>query len=45
MKSLIIWQQCHKAKDYIIKVLCYRKKCIPFVEEEKKINLLEISGV
>ena len=44
MKSLIIWQKCHKAKDCIIKVLCIEKKSIAFVMKGK-INLLEISGV
>ena len=45
MKSLIIWQKCHKAKDCIIKVLCIeKKKSIPFVMKGK-INLLELSGV
>ena len=44
MKSLIIWQKCHKAKDGIIKVSCHRKRNIPLVKEGK-INLLEKSGV
>lgn len=44
MKSLIILQKCHKAKDCIIKVLCIEKKSIPFVMKGK-IKLLGISGV
>ena len=41
MKSLIIWQKCHKVKDYIIKVLCYRKKNVSLLLRRKKINLLK----
>ena len=35
MKSLIIWQKCHKAKDCIIKVLCIEKKKYPLCYEGK----------